>query len=431
MASRHLESQQGERLKIPADWRAMSFGDVAIKRAAPVSVDSASFYREIGIRSHGRGVFHKDSVSGDSLGDKRVFWVRANCLVFNIVFAWEGAVAVTGHSEDGMIASHRFPMFSSGSDNLVEVEFLRRFFQTPLGVRLLGEASPGGAGRNRTLTQKLLHEVPVPVPPLGEQKKIAAILDAVDDAIEGTQAVIDQLQVVKKAMMAELLTRGLPGRHTRFKQTEIGEVPDSWTVERLAAVANVQTGVAKGKNVQNGVDVPYLRVANVQDGHVDLSEVKTIVVERGLVGRYSLKAGDVLFTEGGDADKLGRGCVWRAQIDPCLHQNHVFAVRTNGNKLLPEFLGYWAASPGGRAYFLDCAKQTTNLASINSTQLKAFPVPLPTMEEQAKIVESIDAVDHLLRIEREFADHVAGVRAALMSALLTGELRVTPYEATP
>lgn len=318
-------------------------------------------------------------------------------------------------------------------DQSVDKRFMNYLFRQSEQVALYESVAETGNsfGKRRRVYWSVFADLEFTLPPVEEQRKVAAILSVVDDVIEGTQAVIDQFQLVKKAMMAELLTRGLPGRHTRFKETEIGEVPEAWAVERLAAVAAVQTGVAKGKKVEHGVDVPYLRVANVQDGYVDLSEVKTIAVERGLIGRYSLKAGDVLFTEGGDADKLGRGCVWRAQIDPCLHQNHVFAVRTDRNKLLPQFLGYWAASPRGRAYFLDCAKQTTNLASINSTQLKAFPVPLPTIEEQAKIVESIDAVDHLLRIEREFADHVAGVRAALMSVLLTGELRVTPDEATP
>lgn len=269
------------------------------------------------------------------------------------------------------------------------------------------------------------------LPPMGEQRKIAAILSSVDDAIEGTQAVIDQLQVVKKAMIAELLTRGLPGRHTRFKKTEIGEVPEEWDIALLSDVAQVQTGIAKGKRVERGVELPYLRVANVQDGYVDLGDIKTIVVEEQSVFRYALKPGDVLFTEGGDADKLGRGCVWRGQIDVCLHQNHVFAVRVQMHRLLPEFLAHWAASPRGKAYFLDCAKQTTNLASINSTQLKAFPVPLPSIEEQSEFVATVGALESRLEAEQDCFRCVRDLKSALQSALLTGEIRVTPDPEEP
>jgi type I restriction enzyme S subunit len=299
-------------------------------------------------------------------------------------------------------------------------------YALPRAAEEHGEADV--AVKGKTLNKAKLIELPLLLPPLGEQRKIAAILSSVDDAIEATQAVIEQLQVVKKAMMAELMTRGLPGRHTRFKMTEIGEVPEEWEVVFLSSVGHLQTGLAKGKSVASDVDLPYLRVANVQDGRVDLSEVKTITVEEKSIERYRLRSGDVLFTEGGDADKLGRGCVWRGQIDPCLHQNHVFAVRPQTQRLLPEFLSYWAASPCGKAYFLDCAKQTTNLASINSTQLKALPVPLPRLPEQSAIVEALGAVEGRLGAEDAVVRGIGAAKAALMSVLLTGEVRVNPDE---
>src|ERR1700722_10578485 len=130
----------------------MRLGEVVERKAAPVMPETRGTYREIGIRSHGKGIFHKEPVTGATLGSKRVFEVIPNCLVFNIVFAWEGAVAVTSENERGMIASHRFPMFAA-RENVASVDFLCRFFQTKLGTALLGEASPGGAGRNRTLNQ--------------------------------------------------------------------------------------------------------------------------------------------------------------------------------------------------------------------------------------------------------------------------------------
>ena len=263
------------------------------------------------------------------------------------------------------------------------------------------------------------------LPPLAEQRKIAAILSSVDDAIEKTQAVIDQVQVVKRGLMQELFTRGLPGRHTRFKQTEIGRIPEEWQLKQLIEVASVQTGLAKNKNNAGPVTVPYLRVANVQDGFLSLTEIKSVKVNEDALSRYALMRGDVLFTEGGDADKLGRGAVWDGEVEPCLHQNHIFVARPLGN-IRPMFLSLYGGSSRGKAYFVSYSKQTTNLASMNSTQLKHLPVPVPRLEEQDQILEHVGAFDGRLKHEEGCRSALGDLKSALMSVLLTGELRVAP-----
>lgn len=204
--------------------------------------------------------------------------------------------------------------------------------------------------------------------------------------------------------------------------------PVGWKKTALDHVAEVQTGIAMGK-ATNGVAVtlPYLRVANVQDGHVDLSVMKDITLKPSEVDRYSLRKGDVLFTEGGDFDKLGRGTVWNGEIEPCLHQNHVFAVRPNPDRLLPEFLAFQAASQYGRRYFQLSSKQSTNLASINSTQLKQFPALLPPLPEQRKIAEILRAWDEA--IEKLEALRAAKVRrhCALTHSLVFGTRQLDQF----
>lgn len=200
-------------------------------------------------------------------------------------------------------------------------------------------------------------------------------------------------------------------------------LPEGWRVVRLDRVAEVRTGLAKGKpSTAGAVSLPYLRVANVQDGHLDLSEVKLIDVHPDHVARYALKAGDILMTEGGDFDKLGRGAVWQAQIQPCLHQNHVFAVRAAEDKVDPGYLSSLAASEYGRAYFLSCAKRSTNLASINSSQLKAFPVVLPPIEEQRRIASILAAWDDAIVLTQSLLAN----RTVQWQALLAATLHVPP-----
>lgn len=200
---------------------------------------------------------------------------------------------------------------------------------------------------------------------------------------------------------------------SRFK------IPKDWERVPLQEVAEVRTGVAKGKKgLKDPVDMPYLRVANVQDGHINLSEVKTISIESHQIERYSLRAGDILMTEGGDFDKLGRGDVWNGQIDPCLHQNHVFAVRLKAKRLNPFYLTALAASEYGRTYFLSCAKRSTNLASINSSQLKAFPVLLPPLAEQGHIARILSTWDQAIATTERLLANSRKQKLALLAATL-------------
>jgi type I restriction enzyme S subunit len=179
--------------------------------------------------------------------------------------------------------------------------------------------------------------------------------------------------------------------------SRIKNLPTGWKRKRLEKVAIIQTGIAKNQNSkQEAIELPYLRVANVQDGYLDLSEIKTINIHKDKANRYRLENGDVLLTEGGDFDKLGRGAVWEGQIQNCLHQNHVFAVRPNNHELLPSFLSAQTGSSYGKRYFLSCSKQSTNLASINSSQLKAFPVLLPPLPEQKAIADLLSTWDEAI-----------------------------------
>jgi type I restriction enzyme S subunit len=202
------------------------------------------------------------------------------------------------------------------------------------------------------------------------------------------------------------------------------KIPKEWRRVPLHEIAEVRTGVAKGKTrLRNAVELPYLRVANVQDGHINLSVVKRISVEREQIERYSLRTGDILMTEGGDFDKLGRGDVWQGEIDPCLHQNHVFAVRAQPDWVDPRYLSALASSEYGRAYFLGCAKRTTNLASINSSQLKAFPVLLPPLPEQSRIHSVLSTWDHAIATTERLLANSRKQELALLEALAPGRKR--------
>jgi len=268
-----------------------------------------------------------------------------------------------------------------------------------------------------------------------EQTKIAEVLSTVDRAIEQTEALIAKQQRIKTGLMQDLLTRGIDEHGNlrseqthQFKDSPLGRIPEVWEVVQLGNVSEISSGVTLGKihSGPNTIELPYLRVANVQDGYLDLTEIKVIRVPKSNVEKYQLKAGDVLMNEGGDFDKLGRGTVWNNEIPHCLHQNHIFKVRPKEGKLSSDYLAAVSASPYGKTFFVIASKQSTNLASINSTQLKLFPVPLPLYDEQLRIDMLIkqNAAAHYdtIRQRRKFQS----LKKALMQDLLTGKIRVTP-----
>jgi type I restriction enzyme, S subunit len=179
--------------------------------------------------------------------------------------------------------------------------------------------------------------------------------------------------------------------------------PPRWSLRPLAELAEIASGVTKGRDLagQKLVSVPYLRVANVQAGALNLEEIKDIEVPEAEVERFRLLDGDVVMTEGGDPDKLGRGAVWRSEVPLCIHQNHIFRVRPISTQLDSNYLSRYLASPAARAYFLRCAKQTTGIASINKTQLSAFPVGVPPLPEQRRIAAILDHADALRAKRRQ------------------------------
>lgn len=203
------------------------------------------------------------------------------------------------------------------------------------------------------------------------------------------------------------------------------QLPLTWRLIPFQGVAEVTGGVTLGRNLKKKVLVrlPYLRVANVKRGEVDVSTMKDVDIGEDEIERYSLKAGDVLMTEGGDWDKVGRAAIWNNELPICLHQNHVFRARLRSDELMPLWFERYFNSPIGRAYFEGAAKQTTNLASINMRQVRGCPVPVPPLAEQKRIVAKVDelmALCDTLEATLRKASQVQDQLAISSIAALTG-----------
>lgn len=191
--------------------------------------------------------------------------------------------------------------------------------------------------------------------------------------------------------------RALKFNNEDFNNKELYKLPKSWQWIKLLNIADIIGGVTKGKKgEENMIDVPYLRVANVQDGYLDLSDVKTIKVSNNDFIKYKLLKGDILMTEGGDRDKLGRGTVWNDEVEDCIHQNHIFRARVNQKFISSDYISLFTKSFVATNYFFQNANQTVNLASISLKTLSTVPIALPPIEEQLEIVTRVNQYFFLL-----------------------------------
>ena len=349
-----------------------------------------------------------------------------------------GVPALVTEPASDLISGYHLAMLRPRPDKLVGAYLLRALQSKGLAYQFHIEAK--GVTRYG-LSHAGIKSVWLPLPSLPEQTAIVRFLDRADRRVQryirAKQKLIALLEEQKQAIIHQAVTGQIDVRtgqpYPAYKPSGVKwltDVPADWGLVRLKEVAQVQTGLTLGKDYRGAQTIsrPYLRVANVQTGRLDLTHVKSIDVPPSEAEGTTLLNGDVLMTEGGDIDKLGRGCVWRDEIRGCLHQNHIFAVRCRQNTLHPEFLVGLMASQHGRAYFQLTAKQTTNLASTNSSTLRAFPIPLPMLEDQISILRGIsektNALDNAIgRTERKI-DLLHEYRTRLIADVVSGKLDV-------
>lgn len=286
---------------------------------------------------------------------------------------------------------------------------LRDFVLWSLRHRETKLVAMGQGSTFAAISQKNLKSLQIPLPPLEEQRRIVGILNRA--------AKIERL----RRQAQERIREFIPALFVKmFGDNE--RIKSSYPCMPLRDVAAIVSGATKGRKIDpsQALEVPYLRVANVQEGFLNLDEIKTIRIRRNEENRYALEPGDLVMTEGGDSDKLGRAAVWNSELPYCAHQNHIFRVRPNREVVLTDYLRDVAGSSYGKSYFLSVAKRTTGIASINKTQLGGFPVPIPPIDLQIRYCNIITR----MRRVADTAIDTTGRVFELSSSLMNRSLKV-------
>ena len=406
-----------------------ALGEVLDEVKRPEVVQDDEGYRILGVRWYAEGAWVKSESAGSEIKAPKVFRLEAGDLIYNRLFAWKGSFAVIPDELDGCFVSNEFPAFRVRTDS-ADVDYIMMLLSQPALWEQIERESTGVASisRKRLKVQGFL-KIELPLPDLSQQRAIHArysqsrssvsavwqrVTEALQDVADLRQTILQlavmgclvpqdpndepasellkKIQTEKQRLIAEGTIRKTKPLPPIDAEELPFELPEGWACERLGALTWIRGGVTKGRKLagRTTAEYPYLRVANVQRGFLDLSEIKIIAVPVEELEKYALEKGDLLVVEGGDWDKVGRSAIWTGAVDPCLHQNHVFRVRSLVSGLDPHWLMSFTNSAVGREHFERASKQTTNLASINMTQLKTCVVPIPPDGEQQRIIAKVD-----------------------------------------
>ena len=387
---------------LPADWDVHMLGECLSRVEKPVEVKPNKLYTQIGIRSHGKGIFYKEPVTGAALGNKSVFWIEPDCFIVNIVFAWEQAIGKTTQSEVGMIGSHRFPMCRPVNDR-VDIDYLISYFLTKRGTDILEAASPGGAGRNKTLGQERFLKSKIVLPPIGEQQKIAAILTTQDRVIELKEKRLAEKQRQKKYLMQQLLTgkKRLPGFSGEWSFPKAKElfqsVSDKDHNGDLAVLSSTQDrGIVP--RVEVDIDIKYDACSLVN--YKKVSKGNFVISLRSFQGgiEYSAYTGLVspAYTVLSSRKEMSDG-----------YYKQFFKSTDYINRL------------NVAVYGIRDGKQ------ISYEDFGRLQIPYPPIKEQDAIAEVLSTVDREIELLQQDIEQEKQKKKALMQLLLTGVVRVT------
>jgi type I restriction enzyme S subunit len=330
-------------------------------------------------------------------------------LIISKIRVGQGSFCVIGDNIDHVAVSPEYPVYTPDPLQVLP-RFLAMVLRTPEFMRRLTGSASGNTTKRR-IHPAFFESLKIPLPDLTEQQTIVAAYDAALAEAAQKEKAADAAEAKAMANFEAALgfapPAPLPDRPifvASFKNLdrwshegvlrvvlELADPVPTFPVFPLGSVGKVSYCLQKFPGNRPGLHPrPYLRVANVQRNRLDLTVIKTINVPDEEMHRYRLEDGDILLCEGNSAELVGRGAIWRGQIIDCVHQNHVLRVRLDQTKVLPEFVLSVINSSYGQIYFRAKAKQTTNLASINSKEVASFPLPLPPLNDQQSLIKTLN-----------------------------------------
>lgn len=375
----------------------------------------------------------------------RLFFARSGDVVYSKIDARNGAIGIVPAEMPDVVFSSEYPIYAVDPTRAFP-EYVKLLFRTTAFRNRINSLVSGASGRKR-VEPDTLESIKVPVPPLAVQKAIVEHWTQKQSGVVDARREADEDEEEAERGLLEFLGVPIPKVAIRPKFLALSfEDIDRWAVSSvvnqvlgldrpiaakfpmvaLGDVASVSYGLQKSPANRPGVFArPYLRVANVRKGYLNLSEIKEIEVSDRDLPSYLLQPGDILFVEGnGSRKELGRVAKWNGEIENCVHQNHLIKVRVDQTLLLPDYAMTWFNTEVGRSHFFRAAKSSSGLGTINSSEVKTAPVPLPPLDIQRELVTQITAARERVTAKRAAAHKLAVETAREVEEMILGHRRV-------
>jgi type I restriction enzyme S subunit len=410
---------------VPEGWRKVALGEVAVRvtRRNTTNNDNVlTISARDGLVSQEQ-YFNKRVASRD-VGN--YFNLKRGEFAYSKSFSQgypAGAIKRLVKHDEGVV-SPLYMCFALPEGKGVVPDFAARYLESDPFYRPLRAIAKQGARAHGLLNVRPedFFSIPILLPPLDEQRRIAAVLQAADDAVDAAEAVIEQTEKVKRGLVEQLLTRGMPGRHTRFKITEIGEVPESWEVVRIGDVLESTTyGISTALD-SDAAGIPVLRMGNIQNHRLDLSSLKYASPDQVDVDAARLRRDDIVFNRTNSMDLVGK--VALVDVDrPLSFASYLLRLRTN-RRARPAWLHLALSSGQMQTTLQSIATRGVSQCNINPSRMRNVLLMLPPLGEQDELASIARAVDGALTAEADALHASVRIRSGLAQDLLSGRVRV-------
>ncbi|WP_176542174.1 restriction endonuclease subunit S [Bacillus wiedmannii] len=422
--------------EIPINWDVQNLEEISEDIFVGIATSTTEHYRQLGVP-----ILRNQNIKEDKLDTKELLYIseefseknkNKKLLAGDVIIVrtgYPGVSCVVPESYEG--AQTFTTLVTRPIKTIIHPYFLSRYINSETGKKFVLSGQAGGAQKN--LNVSVLKKLVVPVPPINEQVKINEILSSVDDAIGKTEFIIEQTEKVKKGLMQQLLTKGIG--HTKFKKTKIGEIPEAWNIGQLdnltkAGVPVLKTGPfgssLKSEHFTNQ-GIPVINIANLLENGLDTDNLFYVSKEKADELRgYQVQEGDVLFSRVAD---IGRSVVVPESANGWIMSSNLMRIRIDSNKVLPEYL-YFQIVYG--TYVLRQLKSSISDAGrpvVNSKVLNSLNFPIPSLEEQEEIVNTLLSLNKKIQHENNKMEIQLILKNGLMQSILTGKVRVKVDEA--